>query len=89
MQGGDERGPHRLIEAHINSDEGFLETLENPMSKITSSDRGTFKVLKEQNVAHFMDYEAAVSRVRDLENDALLGRRAKRLTEALELGAKY
>lgn len=89
MQGGDEQGPRRLIEDHIKSDEGFVETLENLLSEISSSDRGTFKILKKENLTYFMDYEKAAHRVHNLKNGTDLGRRANRLAEALKLAADY
>ncbi len=88
-QGGDEQGPRRLVEAHVISDEGLIETLEHLTSPIESSSRGRLNVLKRENLAPFMDYEDVKQRIDVLRQHHELGERAKRLAIALDDGAKY
>jgi len=88
-QTGDEQGPRLLVEKNIESDEGLIETLERMTTKINSSDRGMFDVLKKDNLKEFMDYQHAYRRVSDLKEDRNLGERASRLAVAFDDGAQY
>ncbi len=88
-QGGDEQGPRKLIRATIASDEGLIETLEHLTSTIDSSNRGTFRVLKKDNLDPFMDYEDAAQRLRALTDRSDLGARARQLVGALDDGINY
>ena len=88
-QGGDEQGPSELLKNHAQSNEGFIEVLENLMSTIHSSDRGRFMVLKKEVIAEFMDFEEVYSRLNGLKDDPHIGERACHIEEALKLGAKY
>jgi hypothetical protein len=88
-QGGDEQGPRRLVEAHVISDEGLVETLEHLTSPVESSNRGRLNVLKRENLAPFMDYEDVKQRINVLRQHHDLGERAQRLATALDDGARY
>lgn len=88
-QGGDEHGPGTFIESHAQSDVGFLETLENLMSTMSSSDRGRFKVLKKDIISEFMNVEETSTRLRELADDPDIGQRACRLEEAFRLDNHY
>lgn len=79
QQSGEEVGPRRLIESYIGTDEGLVETLESLASSITSSRRGTYQVLKRQNLAPFLDYDCARDRIRDLQTSEPLASRAQAL----------
>jgi hypothetical protein len=87
-QGGDEQGPHRLIETNIVSDEGLVETLEHFTGTIYSS-RGIFDALKKENLSPFMDYENASHRIHALKDHNDLGARAKQLAIAFDDEARY
>jgi predicted KAP-like P-loop ATPase len=88
-QGGDEQGPRRLMEGNIVSEEGLVETLERLTSTITSSDRGKFDVLKEDELAPFIDYKNAMVRINSLRDHRDLGERASRLAVSFDDGMKY
>lgn len=88
-QGGDEQGPRQLVEANISSDEGLFETLEHLTSRIRSSDRGSFDVLKKDSLAPFMDYENVAHRIHALKEHGDLGERASRLAVGFEMGVEY
>jgi hypothetical protein len=88
-QGGDEQGPRRLIEANIVSDEGLVETLEHLTTTIYSSNRGKVGVLKEGNLAPFLDYGNVAQRIYSLKNHNNLGARAGRLAVAFDEEGKY
>jgi len=88
-QGGDEQGPRQLIEAKIVSDEGLVETLEHLRSVIESSNAGRVHVLKQNNLAPFMDYEDAKKRIDDLKKHNDLGERASRLSVAFADAAHF
>jgi predicted KAP-like P-loop ATPase len=89
QQAGDKERPRLLIEANVTSDEGLVETLEHFTSTINSSDRGTFDVLKKDNLEHFVDYESARLRINSLKMHGDLGVRAKRLSIAFDDGDGY
>jgi predicted KAP-like P-loop ATPase len=89
QQGGDEHGPRRLVEESIISDEGFVDTLECLISKVNSSDRGGFDVLKKDNLVPFLDYDSAIQRIEALKKHSNLGSRAERLAAAFDDGSKY
>jgi len=88
-QGGDEEGPRRLVATHIASDAGLIDMLESLFSTITSSNRGTFQVLRQDNIKPFMDYEDIQRRLGSLKKNSVLGERAKRLLKAIEDGDGY
>ncbi|WP_082508004.1 KAP family P-loop NTPase fold protein [Methylobacterium sp. Leaf113] len=88
-QSGDEEGPRRLVEACSASDHGFVETMERFASPIQSSDRGRFKVLKEENIGPFMEFDSAKHRISLLVDHPVLGDRAKVLLMMLEDGSSY
>jgi hypothetical protein len=88
LQGGDEQGPRRLVEANIVSDEGLVETLEHLTSTIESSARGKLDVLKKDHLAPFMNYENVSKRIHALKKHSDLGSRARRLAAALNDGAE-
>jgi hypothetical protein len=79
-QGGDEQGPRGLVEAHITSDEGLVETLEH----LTWSNRGKFDVLQKVNLAPFLDYENVMQRIHALKDHKDLGAHAGRFGFALD-----
>lgn len=61
-QGGDVKGPQQLVAACIADDEGLVATLEKLTTFVTSSSRGTYSVLKKNNLDSFLDYEEARER---------------------------
>jgi hypothetical protein len=91
-QGGDEEGPWKLFAREINSDETLIRVLERLASTMTSSDRGSFDVLKRNNVAPFLDYDEAQQRVKKLastSSDDALAIRARKLASVFEDGLEY
>lgn len=88
QQLGDEHGPRQLVTVASSSDVGLIEILEKLTSLIISSDRGKYDVIKPENIAPFMDYDATRERVKDLETDTVLGERAKLLSTAFADGAR-
>lgn len=62
-QGGDEDGPRNLIAGCIADDEGLIATLEKLTTYVTSSDRGTYSVLKRNHLASFLDFDNARERI--------------------------
>ncbi|HEX9931978.1 MAG TPA: hypothetical protein VGB08_03975 [Allosphingosinicella sp.] len=88
QQGGDPVGPQELISTAIATDAGLIETLESLVSTVTSSS-GSKTILKKDNLSAFLDYDAVVLRVNDLQKDSALGERAKRLSAAFQEGAGY
>jgi hypothetical protein len=87
-QAGDPDGPRQLIGSNISSDREFVRTLENLTSTIISSNRGTCRVLKRENVDDFLDFDQAVQRIKLLKEDPTLGERATLLATAVE-DARY
>lgn len=85
----DGEGPRKLIEEHIASDQGLLTTLETLMSKITTDDRRSFKVLKNDVLSTFMDASKARERVERLQTDPILGERAALLANAFRMGEHW
>jgi len=88
-QGGDEDGPRRLLAESVVTDEGLIETLERLTSTITSSNRGRFDVLKKDNLAPFVDYDAVRKRIESLSSHDKLGARANPLLIAFNDGDRY
>jgi hypothetical protein len=78
-QGGDEIGVRQLVASCINTNEGFLRTLERLTSTINSSSRGIYPVLKQETLDSFMDYNQSMQRLQNLEGDVALGETAARL----------
>lgn len=80
-QAGDEEGPRKLLAGATVSDAGLLEALDAFASRIDSSDRGRYTVLKRDNVEAFMDYDAVLNHLADIAKNGEAGLRdhAKRL----------
>lgn len=85
----DGEGPRRLINENIASDHGLLSTLEVLMSKITTPERASLKVLKSDMLSTFMDASKARERVEGLRSDAVFGERASFLANAFSIGESY
>ena len=83
-QAGDPDGPRQLVGSNITSNIEFVRTLENLTSTITSSNRGTYRVLKAENVDGFLDFDQAVQRISKLKEDPELGERAALLATTIE-----
>ncbi len=84
-QGGDEDGPKALIAACIATDEGLVATLEKLTTIVSSSDRGTYSVLKRNNLDSFLDFDNARQRVAAMATGAgPLGPRAQALGAAFD-----
>lgn len=84
-QGGDEDGPRNLVAACIADDEALVATLEKLTTYVTSSDKGTYSVLKRNNLASFLDYDQARDRTRALAaGGGPLAARAQALATAFE-----
>lgn len=79
LQGGDENGVRQFVASIIGTDEGFLRALENLTTTINSSNRGSYLVLKKENLDSFMDHDLSMQRLQSLEGDTLLGKTAARL----------
>ncbi|UAJ09452.1 KAP family P-loop NTPase fold protein [Glacieibacterium megasporae] len=82
-QAGDPEGPRHLIEKEIISDEGFVRVLEKLTSEITSSDRGSYKVLNRDNVDLFTDFDLAKAKLFTLQDHPELGERIAVLVTAV------
>jgi hypothetical protein len=88
-QGGDADGPKKLIAAGIADDEGLVTTLEKLTTFVTSSNRGTYSVLKFSNLGSFLDYDEAHDRTRALAiGGGALAERAQALAIAFEAAAE-
>ena len=84
-QAGDEDGPRDLVGAHIASDEGLVEVLEKLTSIHNSSDRGSYPVLRRENVAPFLDFDTSRERVKSLSvEEGPLAVRARSLSQAFD-----
>ena len=82
-QAGDEEGPRDLVGAHIASNEGLVEVLEKLTSIHNSSERGSYSVLRHENVAPFLDFDASRERVKSLSvEEGPLAARARYLSQA-------
>jgi hypothetical protein len=88
-QGGDAEGARAFVATNIATDEGLLTTIEHLTNTVYSSDRGSYQVLKKNDLALFMDPEAAMQRVEALTQDPLLGGRAKELVDASKDGSRF
>lgn len=88
-QAGDAKGPRQLIRSNIVSDLGLVRTCENLTSTVTSSGRGTYGVLKGENIKDFLDFDQAVQRINDLKESDELGERAVLLAKAIEDGRQF
>lgn len=86
QQGGDEDGPRQIVKSCIETDEGLIETLERLTTKIHSSDRGSFSVIRKDNIERFLDYTIAEERIKALQANEMLSGRAKNLAEAFDDG---
>lgn len=84
QQAGDDQGARKFVEENIVSDEGLIQTLEGMTSIVVSSDRGRFGVLKQENLASFLDYDEAKRRVLALRKHKTLGERARVLGAAFD-----
>jgi len=56
-QGCDADAPKKLIAGCISDDEGLIDTLEKLTTYVTSSDRGTYSVLKRNHLDSFLDFD--------------------------------
>lgn len=82
-QSGDEVGPKTLVGECIVTDEGLIDTLEKLTTYVSSSDRGTYSVLKRTHLDAFLDFDEAKARVEALaQHDGPLMERAKALAKA-------
>lgn len=89
LQAGDAESPRRMVQAKIVTDDGLVDTLECLTGTVQSSGRGSFKVLKKDSLAHFMDYEEAREKISALMLHPALGERAKLLMTYFEDGDRY
>ncbi|MCZ4288992.1 KAP family P-loop NTPase fold protein [Hoeflea alexandrii] len=89
QQGGDRQGPRDLLQAHIASDVGLIQTLSHLSNTINSSDRGVFRVLRKDSIEPFIDYDAAAKRILGLEAHPDLGARAKQIAVELKDGTHF
>jgi hypothetical protein len=69
-QTGDETGPQQLVTSHAKTNEGLVEALSGLMSNVVSSNRGKYSVLARDNVAPFLDYDDAKTRINALADSA-------------------
>lgn len=84
-QGGDEDGPKALIDTCTATDEGLVATLEKLTTIVSSSDRGTYSVLKRNNLDSFLDFDNVRQRVAPMAAAAApLGLRAQALVAAFD-----
>lgn len=70
-QAGDEEGPSAMIAAESDTDEGLLRVLSAMVTKVNSSDRGTYEVIQPSNAKPFTDLEAARARVFSMDVSTL------------------
>jgi predicted KAP-like P-loop ATPase len=89
LQAGDREGPRKLLSSSIQSDASLIEILEKLTTTITSSNRGTFSILKKGNLDHFLDYDQVVRRVDELRAHSELGERAAQLKIFIRDGLGY
>lgn len=82
-QGCEEHGPRNLIASCIEEDEGLITTLEKLTTYVTSSDRGTYSVLKRNHLESFLDFDSTRDRVVALAaGEGALATRAQALVAA-------
>lgn len=82
-QGCEKDGPRNLIDGCIADDDGLIATLEKLTTYVTSSDRGTYSVLKRNHLESFLDFDSARDRVAALAaGTGALALRAQALTAA-------
>lgn len=70
-QAGDEEGPRAMIAAESETEEGLLRVLNAMVTKVNSSDRGTYEVIQPSSATPFIDLEAARSRVLSIDVSTL------------------
>lgn len=83
-QAGDEDGPRALMAEAIKSDPGLIAVLDTMTSIRETSDRGRFRVLKNDNVEPFLDFAAVRKRLETIAagDDEALAARARKLLGA-------
>lgn len=83
-QAGDEEGPRTLMAEAIESDPGLLAVLDTMTSLRETSDRGSFRVLKTDNVEPFLDFAAVRARLETVATgaDQDMAARARKLLGA-------
>ncbi len=70
-QAGDEKGPYAMITAESETDDGLLRVLDAMVTKVNSSDRGTYEVIQPSSAEPFIDLEAARVRVFSMDESTL------------------
>lgn len=70
QQAGDDAGPKARMAEAAQTDAGLLKLLKAFIST-TNTDRGTFEVLRRDNIKYFMDYDEVRSRVERMSDSAL------------------
>ena len=70
-QGGDTDGPKNLLEEATLNDDDFAQTLNAFISTVNSSDQGIYEVIQAENVRNFIDYDAAVARIKNMSAEGL------------------
>ena len=70
-QAGDEEGPRAMIAAESETDEGLLRALSAMVTKVNSSDRGTYEVIQPSSAKPFIDLEVARARVLSMDMSTL------------------
>ncbi|BCM17517.1 P-loop NTPase fold protein [Mesorhizobium sp. J8] len=88
-QAGDEEGPRQKLADHIRSDEGLLEVLKGLTSEISSSDRGTFKILKRRDIEPFLDFEDIMQRLGALKSKPEFKKTATDIQDLIEAGSRF
>lgn len=78
-QAGDPDGPKGLLTRGVESDEGLISVLCAFITVTSSSDRGSYEVIARDNVKYFLDFDALVERVRQLNPDTWSGQDAANL----------
>jgi hypothetical protein len=84
LQLGDDNGPRRLVQASIETEEGFIKVLEGLKS---GSSRRSDGVLKRESLSPFLDYDAAIDRIKSLKDSGSLSEQAAKLLDAFNDGA--
>lgn len=81
---GDAEGPKALLGQKLEDDEGFIEVLELLTNTIGTS-MGETNSFSVDNVAPFLDYDNAITRLKNIaDGDGELRVRARKLTRAVE-----
>jgi len=78
-QAGDPGGPKALLARGVERDEGLISVLCAFITVTNSSDRGSYEVIARDNVEHFLEFDALVERVRQLEQNKWSGKDADNL----------